>query len=338
MAVHTLVEADAEDKDVQTLIFLHCAGFHGKSFKKLARLMSSAFGEKKLQVLAPDLRAHGDTAVGGETSFTWYQMADELLELVRARNLVGKAIAVGHSLGAVVSMIAEIKNPGTFRGLWCFEPVLFTEKKLGQYYSKFFASKARQRRSKFESFEEVCKCIASLSRHCEYASFVCDTYTCLPFFYLSKYTLAQALNNFSRKQPMKRFDQQCLRDYVMDGFRDTGKNGIELKCAPESESHTYMAGYETYKRNINNQLKEIKCPLVLACGTNVGKESVVSQGSDAFAGEFPQGRLERYGNLGHFGPFEKPEFICGRILFFIQTQLNSNTAVPRYLSYQAARL
>jgi pimeloyl-ACP methyl ester carboxylesterase len=301
MAVHTLVEADAEDKDVQTLIFLHCAGFHGKSFKKLARLMSSAFGEKKLQVLAPDLRAHGDTAVGGETSFTWYQMADELLELVRARNLVGKAIAVGHSLGAVVSMIAEIKNPGTFRGLWCFEPVLFTEKKLGQYYSKFFASKARQRRSKFESFEE-------------------------------------ALNNFSRKQPMKRFDQQCLRDYVMDGFRDTGKNGIELKCAPESESHTYMAGYETYKRNINNQLKEIKCPLVLACGTNVGKESVVSQGSDAFAGEFPQGRLERYGNLGHFGPFEKPEFICGRILFFIQTQLNSNTAVPRYLSYQAARL
>ena len=70
-------------------------------------------------------------------------------------------------------------------------------------------------------------------------------------------TPPQALNNFSRKQPMKRFDQQCLRDYVMDGFRDTG-HGIELKCAPESESHTYMAGYETYERNINNQLKEIK--------------------------------------------------------------------------------
>ena len=67
----------------------------------------------------------------------------------------------------------------------------------------------------------------------------------------------QALTNFSRKLPMKRFDQQCLRDYVMDGFRDTG-NGIELKCAPESEAHTYMAGYETYHRNINNQLKEIQ--------------------------------------------------------------------------------
>ena len=63
-------------------------------------------------------------------------MADELLELVKTRNLSGKAIVVGHSLGAMVSMIAEIKNPGTFRGLWCFEPVLFSEKRIGQYYSK----------------------------------------------------------------------------------------------------------------------------------------------------------------------------------------------------------
>ena len=62
-------------------------------------------------------------------------MADELTAWIRSHHLEGKIIAVGHSLGAVVSMIAEINSPGLFRGLWCFEPVLFTEKALGQYYS-----------------------------------------------------------------------------------------------------------------------------------------------------------------------------------------------------------
>ena len=78
-------------------------------------------------------------------------------------------------------------------------------------------------------------------------------------------------------------------------------------------------------------------PVVLACGTNIGKESVVSQGSDAFVGRFSQGRLERYGNLGHFGPFEQPEFISGRIVFFIQSQINRKVTVPRYLSFQAEK-
>ena len=89
-------------------------------------------------------------------SFTWYGMANELTALIKARNLEGKAIAVGHSLGAVVSMIAEINHPGLFRGLWCFEPVLFVEKRLGRKYSKFFSSKAKTRKSVFKSFEEVC--------------------------------------------------------------------------------------------------------------------------------------------------------------------------------------
>ena len=50
----------------QTVFMLHCAGFHGKSFGKVARILNDSC-EKRLRVLAPDLRAHGDTSVGTDT-------------------------------------------------------------------------------------------------------------------------------------------------------------------------------------------------------------------------------------------------------------------------------
>lgn len=63
-------------------------------------------------------------------------MAEDLTALVRSEGLEGKTVAVGHSLGAVVAVIAEIENPGLFKGLWCFEPVLFSEGELGLLYSQ----------------------------------------------------------------------------------------------------------------------------------------------------------------------------------------------------------
>ena len=65
-------------------------------------------------------------------------MADDLVAEVESRKLVGRCVVLGHSLGAVVCLIAEIQNPGLFRGLWCFEPVLFASL-AGLKYSEFFS-------------------------------------------------------------------------------------------------------------------------------------------------------------------------------------------------------
>ena len=44
---------------------LHCAGFHGRAFRRIALALSERCG-RELRVLAPDFRGHGDTAVGEE--------------------------------------------------------------------------------------------------------------------------------------------------------------------------------------------------------------------------------------------------------------------------------
>uniref|UniRef100_A0A7S2X0P5 AB hydrolase-1 domain-containing protein n=2 Tax=Chloropicon primus TaxID=1764295 RepID=A0A7S2X0P5_9CHLO len=295
MEVHELcAPRRGNEGEVLTVLMLHCAGFHGRVYRRIATALRDKF-EGEVRVLAPDFRGHGDTAAGDESSFTWYQMARDLVEIVKSENVEGKAVVLGHSLGAVVGLIAEIENPGIFRGVWCFEPVLFADVN-GLKYSQFFSVKARGRKSTFASHQE-------------------------------------AFENFRTKRPTKLLDTQCLRDYVWDGFRARGNGGVELKCAPEVEARTYLAGFETFKRGINEELKDITCPVVLACGSNVGAENVVSQNADLFAGKFRRGRLERYGDLGHFGPFEQPEFVAERLLTFIREDVAGGPSLPRYMHW-----
>ncbi len=67
MIVHTLAEPDGgASEGAQVVFMLHCAGFHGKAYQKLATVLS-ATSEQPLRILAPDLRAHGDSARGPST-------------------------------------------------------------------------------------------------------------------------------------------------------------------------------------------------------------------------------------------------------------------------------
>ena len=95
-----------------------------------------------------------------------------------------------------------------------------------------------------------------------------------------------------------------------------------------------MAGNETFEKGFNDRLKEVSCPTVLACGSNVGEVNGVSQAADLFAERFRNGRQERYGDLTHFGPFERPDFIAERFLAFVERDVNVTDGIstfPRYL-------
>jgi len=186
----------------QTLLILHAAGMHGRSYTKLAEHISAECNDS-VRILAPDLRAHGDSSTGPETSFTWETVADDITALIMSRGLKGKIIGIGHSLGGASAMIAEMKNPGLFKGLWCYEPVLFSNVEVAAAITKTFG-RSKFRRSTFGSYNE-------------------------------------AIENFSTKPTFKNLHSQCLRDYVTHGFRHTSR-GIELKCHPESEAHVYLEG------------------------------------------------------------------------------------------------
>ncbi len=120
------------------------------------------------------------------------------------------------------------------------------------YHLQFFAAKAKARKSLFKSHNEVRLLPPSLPWPKTVLASAAELTNASSFSFAS----SQAIKNFSKKFPMNRFDPECLRDYIVHGFRGT-ERGVELKCHPESEAHTYLAGYETYRRGINEQLKQI---------------------------------------------------------------------------------
>lgn len=66
-------------------------------------------------------------AVGAppEMPNTWDDLADDLLAGMRQHNLTD-VIAIGHSFGAIASMLAVLREPSRFRGLVLLDPTIFT--------------------------------------------------------------------------------------------------------------------------------------------------------------------------------------------------------------------
>ncbi len=92
---------------------------------------------------------------------SWHVLADDLLAGLRAHNLTN-VIAVGHSMGAVVSMLAVLAEPARFRALIMLDPAIMPPRVLRMIkvlrvlgLSEQFplVKKARRRRRDFATVE-----------------------------------------------------------------------------------------------------------------------------------------------------------------------------------------
>lgn len=97
-----------------------------------------------------------------ESVRSWTSLASDLLAGLRAHDLTG-VVAVGHSFGAVGSLLAVIKEPARFSGLVLLDPTIFPTRILralarmrasGEGEQMPLVSGARARRERFESVEE----------------------------------------------------------------------------------------------------------------------------------------------------------------------------------------
>ncbi len=114
-----------------------------------------------------------------------------------------------------------------------------------------------------------------------------------------------AYDNFAAKPPFSALDPAALRAYVDHGFDDEPDGTVRLKCAPESESQVYRMGPQ---HNAFERLHEIRCPVTVARGgfADFGPAAVAQPVAEAL----PDGRLEVFEALGHFGPLEDPAAVA----------------------------
>jgi pimeloyl-ACP methyl ester carboxylesterase len=208
-------------------LFCHATGLHGAVWEPL----SAALGPD-LERWAVDFRAHGASVVPPGEPLPWSALGDDVLAVVDALGAApGQVLGVGHSMGGAALLMAEQHRPGTFAGLWLFEPITpppATAQSMAG--GNRLADGAERRRPSFPS-------------------------------------LAHALENYASKPPLGVARADALHAYVRHGFV-TGEDGaVHLACRPADEAQVFRGGgaHPTFER-----LGEVGCPVRIVCGADDG--------------------------------------------------------------------
>jgi pimeloyl-ACP methyl ester carboxylesterase len=255
--------------DRPPLLFAHATGFHGHVWRPVAHRLEDAF-----RLFTFDERGHGDTPPS-EDGQSWHGFARDALAVVDATGIgAQRPFGVGHSAGGAALILAELERPGTFRALWCFEPILPPAMPTGPIPTNAnpLAIGARRRREVFPSKDA-------------------------------------AFDNYASKPPFDILDPESLRAYVDHGFADLDDGTVRLKCRGEIEARTYeMAG----GHHAVERLGELRCPVVFASGSTT--DTMFSgEYLERLAQSVTNGRAEVFDGLGHFGPLQDPEAIAASI-------------------------
>ena len=130
-----------------------------------------------------DFRGHGDATPPENHRFDWGGFADDLLNVADAIGS-GPITVFGHSLGGGVTLLAELRRPGTVRAAYLFEPIVIpaVEGTMPGGPSSM-SDTARHRRASFPS-------------------------------------RADALHRYASRPPLNQLRADSLFCYVEHGFRD----------------------------------------------------------------------------------------------------------------------
>ncbi|MEO5837926.1 MAG: alpha/beta hydrolase [Acidimicrobiales bacterium] len=204
----------------ESVLFAHATGFCGALFGPLIEQLPSHY-----RGVAIDLRGHGDSAPPPDLNFDWQGFATDILTVIDALAL-DHPFVVGHSCGATSAFLAEQRRPGTFRGMYCYEPAMGFGGRRDVPVPNVMSEGARRRRASFASHDQL---VAYLQSKALFAG----------------------------------FDPAVLDAYVQHGFAQHDDGSWRLKCLPEYEARTFENGGSN---DAVERLVEVTCPVALVYG------------------------------------------------------------------------
>jgi pimeloyl-ACP methyl ester carboxylesterase len=204
-----------------TLLVGHGTGFHGRAYQQLTDHL------RGFRVWAPDLRGHGDSTAPQDNHFAWEGLAEDMEAAIREIATRGPVYALGHSMGAAVSLFVEARRPGTFRAIYGYEPIVPPPETPPQPLESrsVWIEGTRKRRRDFPSFE-------------------------------------QAVENFASKAPFSGWTRDSLVAYVEHGFHRLDGGELRIKMDPDDEARMY----QMTPNPVWDHLARVRCPVVVAGG------------------------------------------------------------------------
>ena len=244
----------------RALFFAHANGFPSETYRKL------------FDALEPDCRVHRLERHGHDPRFpvddNWSNLVDELIESLE--RLDEPVWGVGHSLGGILHFHAALRRPELYRGLVMLDsPVLTLMDRLAIRAAKRFgfidlltpAGRSLGRRNSFDDAE-------------------------------------QARRYFAGKTLFRRFDPDCLDDYIRHGL-EPAEQGLRLKFDPATEIDIYRS----VPHQIPNRPRRLAVPMALVHGL---RSRTVLPHHTRLAKRLPRGECLSVPG-GHMFPLEHPQ-------------------------------
>ena len=180
------------------LLVCHATGFHGLAYRPLAQCLGERF-----TVWALDFRGHGSSGPAPGDDYAWSGMGADVAACVAAIG-AERLYGFGHSMGGAALLLAERSRPGSFAGLFLYEPIVLPRGFFDAPNANPLAAGARNRREFFGS-------------------------------------RAEALERYSGRSPLAVMRADALAAYVEAGFVDLGDGRVRLACSAETEARTFEA-------------------------------------------------------------------------------------------------
>jgi pimeloyl-ACP methyl ester carboxylesterase len=211
----------------------------------------------------------------------WQIFAGDLLDFLAERNLRG-VIGVGHSLGAVATMMAAVQQPDLFRALVLIEPVFLPP--------AFLESAMKQP----EALEQSPMVQVARKRRSSWPD------------------RKAAFAHFRRKQIFKRWSDAALWDYINEGLVANGAGEVTLAFTPEWEARIYGR----LPLTVWAEIPRLTQPTLAIRGSE--SDTLSAEPWALWQTLQPDAEYVELPDLGHMAPMEQPEILAQTVLSFLQ--------------------
>ncbi len=272
------------------LIFAHANGYPPEAYRTFLEPFL-----QKYQVFSLYLRSFWPDTDPSEMR-DWRTFRDDYIPEVKSiiersggkQGSLDQLIGVGHSLGAMTTLMAAIQDPSLFRLLVLIEPVLFPRlrgitmrllapfKVLNRFHPLIRGT--LRRKTRFDSRETM-------------------------------------YQNYRVKPVFSGLSDQVLHDYVGGLAVDLPEGGVGLKYSPAWEARIYETGGIAdwiVWRNLN----QVQCPVLVIRGEFT--YSLFDRVFELMIRKLPQGEAYTMSGGGHLVPLEQPQKTAEVVLDFLK--------------------
>jgi pimeloyl-ACP methyl ester carboxylesterase len=226
---------------------------------------------------------------------TWKPFSDDLLQFLTV-NAPGPVIGVGHSIGAVVTLRAALREPHRFRALVLIDPVLFVpgfllrwhvvrSLGLGDRLHPLIPGAIKRRRT-FDDLERLFQRYRSRSI----------------FRYMS---------------------DENLRIFIEGITRPRADGGYELVYSPDWEAQVYRTGMHDF--DIWHELPRLDVPALFLRGAET--DTFLEDAAKLVKRKQPKVRIETLEKSTHILPLERPHEVFDRMQLFLNETLTVSKTV-----------